>query len=199
MAATSPAGSFRDAAFHPFWAKAEELGAVVFIHPQASASAELSARLKGNGMLGNVIGNPLGPRSRSRTLIFEEARSTVPGRENPSARPTAAVYLPSYMSRSDHTALHHVSRAVHDRRPETRAHGVREADAHGSLVFTPEALRHLVAEVGASHVVMGADHPYPWVSAPVDHVLDTPGTLTDRDREEAIPGRTGTKSRRFAC
>ena len=25
-----------DAAFHPFWAKAEELGAVVFIHPQAS-------------------------------------------------------------------------------------------------------------------------------------------------------------------
>jgi len=54
--------------FHPFWAKAEELGAVVFIHPQASTSAELNARLKGNGMLTNVIGNPLS-RRRSRSRI----------------------------------------------------------------------------------------------------------------------------------
>lgn len=30
-----------------------------------------------------------------------------------------------------------------------------------SLVFTPEALRHLVAQVGASQVVVGSDHPIP--------------------------------------
>ena len=30
-----------------------------------------------------------------------------------------------------------------------------------SLVFTSEALRHLVAEVGASQIVMGTDYPYP--------------------------------------
>ena len=50
-----------DAKFHPFWAKAEELGAVVFIHPQATGSAALNNRLKGNGLLGNVIGNPILP------------------------------------------------------------------------------------------------------------------------------------------
>jgi aminocarboxymuconate-semialdehyde decarboxylase len=49
-----------DPKFNPFWAKAEQLGAVVFIHPQGDgAAAPLRDRLKGNGYLDNVIGNPL--------------------------------------------------------------------------------------------------------------------------------------------
>jgi len=49
-----------DPKFHPFWAKAEELGVVVFIHPQGTgAPSEMAARFKGNGYLENVIGNPL--------------------------------------------------------------------------------------------------------------------------------------------
>src|SRR4029077_16217344 len=48
-----------DAKFNPFWARAEELGAVVFIHPQGTGAAALADRLKGNGLLSNVIGNPL--------------------------------------------------------------------------------------------------------------------------------------------
>ena len=43
--------------FHPVWAKAEELGVLVFLHPQGTA--ELESRLKGNGGLDNAIGNPL--------------------------------------------------------------------------------------------------------------------------------------------
>ena len=62
---------------------------------------------------------------------------------------------------------------------------------YDSLVFTPEALRHLVAEVGSSHIVMGTDYPFPWVTAPVDHVLDT-SALRDADRE-AILGGTAAK------
>jgi len=58
---------------------------------------------------------------------------------------------------------------------------------YDSLVFTPEALRHLVAEVGASRVLMGTDYPYPWVNAPIDHVLETPG-LADTDREAILGG-----------
>src|SRR6058998_4061828 len=39
-----------DPKFHPFWAKAEQLGVVVFIHPQADgAPAQLGQRFKGNG------------------------------------------------------------------------------------------------------------------------------------------------------
>jgi aminocarboxymuconate-semialdehyde decarboxylase len=59
------------------------------------------------------------------------------------------------------------------------------------VVFTPEALRHLVAVVGVGHVVVGTDYPFPWVAAPVDHVLKTPG-LTDADRI-AILGGTASK------
>ena len=58
---------------------------------------------------------------------------------------------------------------------------------YDSLMFTPEALRHLVAEVGADHIVMGTDYPYPWVDAPADHVLNTRG-LSDAEREAILGG-----------
>jgi predicted TIM-barrel fold metal-dependent hydrolase len=45
-----------DAKFHPFWAKAEELGVLVFLHPPGVP--DLDHRLQGNGLLTNVIGNP---------------------------------------------------------------------------------------------------------------------------------------------
>ena len=47
--------------FDPFWAKAEELQALIFIHPQDSANATgIRNRVQGNGVLSNVIGNPAG-------------------------------------------------------------------------------------------------------------------------------------------
>jgi aminocarboxymuconate-semialdehyde decarboxylase len=49
---------------------------------------------------------------------------------------------------------------------------------HMQVVFTSEALRHLVAECGASQIVMGTDYPYPWTSTAVEHILDTP-SLSD--------------------
>src|SRR5207245_484585 len=48
---------FSDPKLHPVWAKAEQLGVPLFIHPQGVP--ELGKRLSGNGWLGNTIGNPL--------------------------------------------------------------------------------------------------------------------------------------------
>ena len=62
-----------------------------------------------------------------------------------------------------------------------------------SLVFTPEALRHLVAQVGASQVMLGTDFPIPWELHPADHVLATT-TLSD-DEKVAILG--GNAARLF--
>ena len=56
-----------------------------------------------------------------------------------------------------------------------------------SLVFTPEALRHLATEVGADHIVMGTDFPYPWTSDPTGPILAAPG-LSDADREAILGG-----------
>jgi aminocarboxymuconate-semialdehyde decarboxylase len=60
-----------------------------------------------------------------------------------------------------------------------------------TMVFTPEGLRHLVAEVGADRLVVGTDYPYPWTKTAVDHVLKTPG-LSTADKA-AILGGTAAK------
>ena len=60
-----------------------------------------------------------------------------------------------------------------------------------SLVFTSEALRHLVAEVGSSQIVIGTDHPIPWQSDSVNHILHAPG-FTD-DERRAMLGETAGK------
>jgi len=59
---------------------------------------------------------------------------------------------------------------------------------YDSLVFTAEGLRHLIAEVGPSQIVLGTDYPFPWTKTAVDHILATPG-LSDAERA-AILGET---------
>jgi len=59
------------------------------------------------------------------------------------------------------------------------------------MVFTPEGLRHLVAEVGVSQIVLGTDYPFPWTKTAVDYILTTPG-LNDAERV-AILGETAEK------
>jgi aminocarboxymuconate-semialdehyde decarboxylase len=177
-----------DPAFDPFWAKAEALGAVVFIHPQASGTAAFTDRLKGNGMLGNVIGNPLETTIALSHLIFEGTLDRFPGLKICAAH--GGGYLPSYMSRSDHGCMTFPAQCTAGV-PKLHPTEYVKRMFYDSLVFTPEALRHLVAEVGVSHIMMGTDYPFPWVDAPVDHVLNTPG-LTDVQRE-AILGGTAVK------
>ena len=56
-----------------------------------------------------------------------------------------------------------------------------------AMLFTPEGLRHLVAQVGASQVMLGTDHPIPWEEHPVDHVFATT-TLTDKQKVAILGG-----------
>jgi aminocarboxymuconate-semialdehyde decarboxylase len=173
-----------DPKFHPFWAKAEELGAVVFIHPQASGLAPLAGRFNGNGLLGNVIGNPLETTIALSHLIFEGTLDRFPRLKICAAH--GGGYLPSYMSRSDHGCATFPTQCTPGV-PKLKPTEYVKRIYYDSLVFTPEALRHLAAEAGADHIVMGTDYPYPWVDAPVDHVLNTPG-LSDVEREAILGG-----------
>jgi aminocarboxymuconate-semialdehyde decarboxylase len=45
-------------------------------------------------------------------------------------------------------------------------------------------MRHLIAEVGTSQIVMGTDYPFGWESDVVGYILGVPG-LTD-DQKKAI-------------
>jgi aminocarboxymuconate-semialdehyde decarboxylase len=169
-----------DPRFHPFWAKAEELDALIFIHPQGTA--ELASRLRGNGVLDNVIGNPLETTIALSHLIFEGTLDRFPRLTILAAH--GGGYLPSYAARFDHGCLTFPSRCTPIAKQPTAYLRQLYFD---SLVFTAEGLRHLVAETGASQVVLGTDYPYPWTSTAVDHVLSTP-ELSDEDRIAILGG-----------
>ena len=61
---------------------------------------------------------------------------------------------------------------------------------YDAMVFSAEGLRHLVAQVGASQLMLGTDHPIPWEQHPVDHVMGAP--LSD-DEKIAILGTNAAK------
>jgi aminocarboxymuconate-semialdehyde decarboxylase len=176
-----------DTKFHPFWAKAEELGALIFIHPQGTAELTASGRLKGNGVLDNVIGNPLETTIALSHLIFEGTLDAYPGLKICAAH--AGGYLPSYAARSDQGCLTFPQRCTKTLKKKPSEY-LRQL-YYDSMVFTPEGLRHLAAEVGASQIVMGTDYPFPWTKTAVDHILGTPG-LSDAERV-AMLGETAEK------
>jgi aminocarboxymuconate-semialdehyde decarboxylase len=62
---------------------------------------------------------------------------------------------------------------------------------YDTMVFRPEGVRHLAAEVGASQLLVGTDFPYPWTKTAVDLILETP-ELDDADKS-AILGGTAAK------
>ena len=177
---------FATTRFHPFWAKAEELGVLVFIHP--SGVPELQKRFQGNGMLGNVIGNPLETTIALSHLIFEGTLDRFPGLKICAAH--GGGYLPSYADRSDHGCIAFPQQCNPTPLKKHPTEYLRQM-YFDSLVFTPEALRHLVAQCGAGQIMMGTDYPYPWTTTAVDHILATPG-LSHADRR-AILGETAAR------
>jgi aminocarboxymuconate-semialdehyde decarboxylase len=174
---------FHDPKFHPVWARAEELGAALFIHPQSTP--ELANRFKGNGWLSNTIGNPLDTTIALQHLIFEGTLDKFPGLKIIAAH--GGGYLGSYAPRSDHACFVSPSNCNPDIVLKKKPTEYLNQIHFDALVFTAEALRHLVAQVGASQVVIGTDHPIPWEEHPVDHVLGT-ATLTDAQRVAILGG-----------
>ena len=168
---------FSDPKFYPVWAKAEELGAVLFIHPQSTP--QLASRFKGNGWLGNLVGNPLDTTIALQHLIFEGTLDKYPGLKIIAAH--GGGYLPSYAARSDHACFVSPANCNPNITLKKKPTEYLNQLYFDSLVFTPEALRHLAAQVGPSQLTIGTDSPIPWEIYPVEHVMGTP-TLSGPQR-----------------
>jgi aminocarboxymuconate-semialdehyde decarboxylase len=180
-----------DPKYHPFWAKAEQLGVLVFIHPQGTAELNATTRLKGNGLLDNVIGNPLETTIALSHLIFEGTLDRFPGLKICAAH--GGGFLPSYAGRSDQGCSVFPGRC-----PGPRDGALKKKPTeylkqmyYDNIIFTPEAMRHIIAEVGAGQILVGTDYPYPWTTTAADLVMSTPG-LGD-DERLAILGGTAAK------
>ena len=169
--------------FDPFWAKAEELGVLLFMHP--AGTPDLQKRLQGNGLLTNVIGNPLDTTIALSHLIFDGTLDRFPRLKLCAAH--GGGYLPSYADRSDHGCLTFPDACKPFAPLKKKPTEYLRQLYFDSLVFTPEALRHLVAQCGVSQIMIGTDFPYPWTATAVDHIMETP-SLSAAEREAILGG-----------
>jgi predicted TIM-barrel fold metal-dependent hydrolase len=159
-----------------FWARAEELGALVLVHPWGCTLGERLA----DYYLANTVGNPTETTVALSRLIFSGLLDRHPRLDLCSVH--GGGYLPYYVGRSDH--------AWHNR-PD--AHGCEQPPSSylrriwfDSLVFTPAGLRALVDAVGAERVLLGSDYPFDMgVTDPVDR-LEAAGL--DAETVRAIAG-----------
>jgi len=177
---TSVNGEELDAArLAPFWRKAEELGAVVFIHPFGTT---LGDRVSTH-YLSNIIGQPLETTIALSHLIFGGVLDRHPGLRIVAAH--GGGYLPSYCGRSNH------GYAV---RPEAKADAKFPPMEYlrkiwfDTLVYEPGALRHLIKTPSARQVVVGSDYPFDMGHYDPHGLLAATQGLTEGERGAILGG-----------
>ncbi len=161
-----------DARYHKFFAKAQELGILIFMHPLGTTEGK---RLSEHYLV-NIVGNPMDSTIAVSNLIFEGVLEKYPKLKMCIAH--GGGYLPSYAGRMDH--------AYHSRSD------CRQCLAHppsrslkklffDTIVFDPLHLKFLVDQYGSKHVLMGTDYPYDMSEAnPVEFVQSTDLSILDR-------------------
>lgn len=140
-----------DPRFQPFFAAAEELGVLLFMHPLAITEG----RRLTDHYLSNIIGMPLESTIALSHLIFGGVLDRHPGLRLCVAH--GGGYLPGYWGRMDH---------AYRARPDCRGAITREPSSYlrqiwiDSLVFDPLQLESLVRNHGAERICMGTDYPF---------------------------------------
>src|SRR5262249_19841565 len=134
-----------------FFAKAQELDVVIFMHPIGFTQGE---RLRDH-YFNNVIGNPMETTIAASHLIFDGVLE-----RNPKLKivlPHAGAYLAHYWARMDH---------AHRARPDCRTVIPKAPSSYlkkmyfDTIAFDPAMLRQMVDQYGAGHVLLGTDYPY---------------------------------------
>jgi aminocarboxymuconate-semialdehyde decarboxylase len=168
--------------FDLFWAKAQELGVVVFMHPGGAENVIRDGGFAGRGDLGNIIGNPLETTVFFSRLIFDGTLDRFPGLKICGAH--AGGYLPSYLGRTDVACdVRDNAKCANKKHPREYFKQQLMID---SMIFTEEGLRHLVAEVGVGQIVYGTDIPFNWPDT-VDIIVRAP-FLKDAEKEAILGG-----------
>jgi len=140
-----------DPEYEPFWQKAEELGAMVVIHPNGFTEAKRLTRFYFN----NAIGNPLETTIALHYLIFDGVLERYPGLKILAVH--GGGYLPSYCGRIDHAwGARSDSHADLPNPPSSYLKKIY----FDTVVFTAHQLAQLIEVFGADHIVMGSDYPF---------------------------------------
>jgi aminocarboxymuconate-semialdehyde decarboxylase len=168
--ATNVAGRVEldDPSLSPFWAVAEALGALVFIHPHDVAGV---SRMR-DYHLRNLVGNPLETTLGASRLIFGGVLDRHPGLRVLLAHGGGS--LPWLTGRLDRGFQVRTECRTTSQTPSRWA----ARFLYDTVLFDPRAVRMLVDAVGAHRVVLGSDFPFdmgdPDAVSTVERALDDP-------------------------
>jgi aminocarboxymuconate-semialdehyde decarboxylase len=137
--------------FRPFFAKAQELDILIFMHPSGFTDG---GRLSDH-YFSNIIGNPLDSTVAVHHLIFGGVLDRYPRLKIVVAH--GGGYLPAYSGRIDHG---------HRARPDARRVIAKRPTSYlrklyfDTIVFTHHQLEYLARVWGSNHLLLGTDYPY---------------------------------------
>src|SRR5579862_722714 len=168
-----------DPAFAPFWKKAEELGAVVLLHPLGFTEGARLSRFYFN----NIIGNPFETTLALHYLIFDGVLERHPKLKIIAMH--GGGYLGGYCGRIDHAwgARSDCQASL----PKPPTHYLKQV-YFDTVVFTPLQLETLVKTFGVDHVIMGTDYPFDMLEYdPIGHI-NSVGGFDDKTRAALAGG-----------
>ena len=139
-----------DPRFEPFWAAAEETGAVVFIHPSTRGFGGPD-----DHYLWNTVGNPLETTVTAAHLVMAGVMERHPGLKVMLAHAGGAVLALRGRLRHAHENVAGAQGTLSEPVEESlrRFH-------FDTITHDPALLRALVGFAGAGQVVAGSDHPF---------------------------------------
>ena len=148
---STSAGSMEigDPALHPFWRKAEELGAVIFIHPAGNPDPRFLKY-----QLWNSIGQNFEEAMAIASLFYEGVLDASPKLKICVSH--GGGYMPFYMGRIDRNYVEKPATRVNMSKPPADYLRMLYYD---TCVYDPDTLAQLIAKVGADRVLMGSDYP----------------------------------------
>src|SRR5438045_418334 len=149
------------------------------MHPNGSGNLIQQGALASRGGLGNIVGNPLETTVFLSRLIFDGTFDKFPTLKVCGAH--GGGYLPSYIGRTEVACQRAGQTCIIKKKPSDYMHSNILADA---MVFSPEGVRHLVAEMGAGRVSSGTDTPFGG-RVTVDPIVDN-APLTAVDKEAVL-------------
>src|SRR4029078_2954424 len=171
MAGTMELG---DPQLRPVWAKAEALGAVVYIHPGGNRDRRFK-----RFHLWNSVGEAFEEAMAISSLMYDGVLESFPKLKICISH--GGGYMPFYMGRIDRNYLEKANTRVNMSKPPIDYLRMLYFD---SCVYETAVLQHLVDKVGADRVLLGSDYPV-GETKPIEFVTGTK-TLSTEEKERIL-------------
>ncbi len=158
-----------DTRFEPFWRRAEELGALILIHPLGSTLGDRIVPY----YLSNIIGQPLDTTIALSHLIFSGVFDRYPKLKICAAH--GGGYLIAYIGRFDHAYRVRPESNTMRRLPSEYLRQIY----FDTVVFRPDILSDLIARAGIGQIVLGTDYPFDMGDYDIQALLEQVPCLDD--------------------